>query len=131
MKRYGLTTWSILSRLFLYLWCAFSIFVFLWVINSSLKTNREFFSDIWGFFSSAQWANYGKVWNTYHLGIYFRNSVFTVIPAILGLLAVSAPAAYVLARFEFPLKKKPDTPYLLRNGDSLSASPGAPVLPSL
>lgn len=96
--------WSLLSRLFLYLWCAFSIFVFLWVINSSLKTNQEFFSSIWGLFTKAQTGNYGKVWNNYHLGIYFRNSVFTVIPAVLGLLAVSAPAAYVLARFDFPLK---------------------------
>ncbi len=97
--------WSILSKGFLYFWCIFSIFVFLWVINSSLKTNREFFGNIWGLFQSPQFGNYGKVWNNYHMGTYFMNSVFVVVPAVLLLLAVSAPAAYILARVEFKLKK--------------------------
>lgn len=102
--RKKLSVWDILSRLVLYLWCAFSIFVFLWVINSSLKSNQSFFSDIWGIFSDAQTGNYVKVWTNYRLGRYFLNSVLIVVPSVLGLLAVSAPAAYVLARKEFPLK---------------------------
>ncbi|WP_020614193.1 carbohydrate ABC transporter permease [Sediminispirochaeta bajacaliforniensis] len=102
----GRTAWDIIARVLLYLWCAFSIFVFLWVINSSLKTNQGFFSDIWGIAHSPQYGNYRKIWTTYHLGTYFINSLLIVIPSVLGLLAVSAPAAYVLARKEFPFRKQ-------------------------
>jgi len=99
----NLSAWEIISRLVLYLWCIFSLFVFLWVINSSLKTNNAFFSNIWGVFTQPETENYSKVWNNYRLGRYFFNSVSVVVPSVLGLLAVSAPAAYVLSRFKFPL----------------------------
>ena len=94
--------WKIFSHFLLYFWCTFSIFVFIWIVISSLKTNREFFSNIWGWFQSAQWDNYKKVWVNYNLSIYFLNSITVVIPSIFGLLFVSAPAAYVLSRVEFP-----------------------------
>ncbi|WP_018526214.1 carbohydrate ABC transporter permease [Alkalispirochaeta alkalica] len=100
-----LTWWEIFARALLYLWCGFSIFVFLWVINSSLKTNREFFSNIWALFSTPQTANYEKVWVTYQLGRYFINSLLLVLPSVLALLAISAPAAYVLARIPFPFRE--------------------------
>lgn len=99
------TTWDIVSRLVIYLWCGFSIFVFSWVINSSLKSNHSFFSDIWGLVAAPNMGNYEKVWTNYHLNRYFLNSIFVVIPSVIGLIVVSAPAAYVLARKEFPLQK--------------------------
>ncbi|MDY0289720.1 MAG: carbohydrate ABC transporter permease [Sphaerochaeta sp.] len=99
------TTWDVVSRLVIYLWCGFSIFVFSWVINSSLKSNHSFFSDIWGLVAAPNMGNYEKVWNNYHLNRYFLNSILVVIPSVIGLIVVSAPAAYVLARKEFPLQK--------------------------
>jgi len=87
------------SLLMLYGWCAFSLFVFCWIIASSLKTNRAFFSDIWGRVTDPQWGNYAKVWNNYQLGKYFLNSVIAVVSSVFILLAVSAPAAYALSRF--------------------------------
>lgn len=97
--------WEIFSRLILYGWCAFSLFVFFWVINSSLKTNRGFFTDIWGLAQNPAMGNYAKVWLKYKLGTFFINSVTVVLPAVLGLLAVCAPAAYVLSRINFPFKR--------------------------
>jgi len=90
-----------LSRIGLYLWCAFSIFVFCWIIASSLKTNREFFSNIWGFASKQQFSNYTKVITRYHLGQNFMNSIYVVLSAVLLLLVVCTPAAYVLSRIPF------------------------------
>lgn len=100
-----LTLWAVVSRIVLYGWCFFSLFVFFWVINSSLKTNNAFFSNIWGIFAKHSFHNYSKVWTNYRLGRYFLNSISVVIPSVLGLLAVSAPAAYVLSRFSFPFSK--------------------------
>ena len=90
-----------LSRIGLYLWCAFSLFVFCWIIMSSLKTNREFFSNMWGFVSKQQFGNYLKVLKNYRLGQNFLNSLVVVLSAVFFLLVVCTPAAYVLSRIRF------------------------------
>ena len=91
----------ILARAFLYLWCAFSVFAFLWIILCSFKTNNEFFSDAWGLPDVPQWGNYLKVLTDYSLGTNFLNSLLIVSISVAGIILVSAPAAYVLARFNF------------------------------
>ena len=90
-----------LSRVILYLWCSFSVFVFGWIIVSSLKTNKEFFRNIWGFAESNQYENYLKVLTRYDLGHNFFNSFVVVISSVVVLLIICAPAAYVLSRIPF------------------------------
>lgn len=92
---------SRLSRLFLILWIAFTIFAFLWIVVASLKSNRDLFTNIWGLPTTLHWENYRKAWSTVHMGRYFFNSMFVVSSAVLFILALSAPAAYVLSRFPF------------------------------
>lgn len=94
-----------LVKIFLNLWCGFSLFALLWILVGSLKTNRELFENVWGFFQTPQWSNYVNVWNNYHLSTYFINSLLVVLGAILGLLAICAPAAYVLSRIPFKFKE--------------------------
>lgn len=91
----------LLARLFLYIWCAFSIFAFCWIILSSLKTNKEFFKNAWGMPAILQWQNYTKVFTDYHLGMNFLNSFFIVSVSVIFIIAISAPAAYVLSRCKF------------------------------
>jgi len=47
---------TVLARALLVLWCAFSVFALVWVMVTSLKTNREFFKVPWGLFAEAQWV---------------------------------------------------------------------------
>jgi raffinose/stachyose/melibiose transport system permease protein/N-acetylglucosamine transport system permease protein len=89
------------SRVFLYLWCAFSVFAFLWIISTSLKTNREYFSNIWGLPKVLQWGNYAKVLRDYHLGLNFLNSLIIVTVSVTFIILISTPAAYILSRFKF------------------------------
>lgn len=98
-------TFNLFARLFLYLWCAFSIYSLVWIGLSSLKTNREFFANIWGFFETAQWENYITVWSTQKLGLNFMNSLLVVGISTVGILVICTPAAYVLSRCEFRMKK--------------------------
>jgi len=93
---------GLLARLFLYLWCAFSIFVFFWLIFCSFKTNREFFKDAWGIPDAFQWQNYVKIFTEYDLGTNFKNSLEIVAISVFFIVLVSAPAAYVLSRCKFP-----------------------------
>lgn len=90
-----------LARLFLYIWCAFSIFAFCWIILSSFKTNKEFFKNAWGLPIMPQWQNYKKVFTDYHLSANFFNSFFIVFVSVVFIVAISAPAAYVLSRCSF------------------------------
>lgn len=107
---------KLLARIFLYLWCAFSIFSLLWIGLSSLKTNREFFANIWGIFESPQWENYVTVWTTQKLGLNFLNSLIVVGISTLGILVICTPAAYVLSRCNFRLKKFVSTVIILGMG---------------
>jgi len=93
--------WGLPSKIFMYLWCGFSLFSFLWIVVTSFKTNKEFFASVWGMFQSPQIGNYIKVWTNYNLGRFFFNSVFVVGISVAAILAVSAPAAYVLSRIPF------------------------------
>lgn len=95
---------SLLVKIFLNIWCGFSLFAFLWIVISSLKTNRELFENMWGLFTKPQWGNYVKIWENYKLGVYFTNSLLVVITAVIGLLIICAPVAYVLSRIEFKYK---------------------------
>lgn len=95
---------SILIKIFLNIWCGFSLFAFIWIVISSLKTNRGLFSDMWGMVKTPQWGNYIKIWQNYKIGIYFANSLMVVICAVIVLLIICAPAAYVLSRIKFPMK---------------------------
>ena len=108
MKFFG-KIFKLLARLFLYLWCAFSIYSLIWIALSSLKTNREFFANIWGFFKTPQWENYIAVWTTQKLGLNFMNSVIVVGLSTIGILVICTPAAYVLSRCQFQMKKTVST----------------------
>lgn len=89
------------SYLFLGLWSLFTIVIIGWVAMASLKSNREVFRDPWKLPDDLQYANYERAWSAAKLGTNFTNSVIIVGIAVLVILAVSAPAAYVLSRAKF------------------------------
>lgn len=102
LRRAASDVGGFLAKLFLYLWCAFSIFVFFWMIFCSFKTNREFFKEAWGIPAEMQWVNYVKVFTDYDLGQNFKNSIEIVAISVFFIVLISAPAAYVLSRCRFP-----------------------------
>ncbi len=89
------------SYLFLGLWAFFTIFVIAWIMLSSLKSNSEIFRNIFNLPKTIQWGNYAKAFSTGNFGLYLFNSTFITVVSTFGLLAVSAPAAYVLTRRKF------------------------------
>ncbi len=89
------------SYLVLGAWSFFTIFVIGWVIIASLKTNAEVFRDVFSLPDAWQWSNYAKAWNAANFALYFRNSLIVTFSSVVLILAVSAPAAYVLSRMEF------------------------------
>lgn len=82
-------------------WALTSVFFVLWILSASLKTNRQLFTQPWSLPVTPNWANYIKAWVGNHFGDYFLNSALVVVSSVLGILLVSVPAAYVLARARF------------------------------
>jgi N-acetylglucosamine transport system permease protein len=89
--------------LLLSLWAALSIFAFLWVISTSLKTSQELFSSktIWNLPTTMQWINYVKAWTVSKMGNFFINSIFVSVTSVLLIDVVASMAAYILGRFKF------------------------------
>ncbi|MDO5646775.1 carbohydrate ABC transporter permease [Paracoccus sp. (in: a-proteobacteria)] len=82
-------------------WSFSSVFFVVWVISASLKTNRQLFREPWSLPLDPVWGNYVKTWVSNRFGDYFLNSALVVSASVLGILIVSVPAAYVLARARF------------------------------
>lgn len=90
-----------LGMAFLYLWMAFSIFAFLWVVFASLKTTQGFFAGVWTLPSRLHFDNYVRALAGSSLGIAIINSLIVVSVSVVIIIILAAPAAYSLTRIPF------------------------------
>ncbi|GAB6168894.1 carbohydrate ABC transporter permease [Clostridium carnis] len=76
-----------------------------WSILASMKHKSEFYGNPWAMPQGFYFENFRKAFVEANMGEYFINSVIITGLALIILLVVSIPAAYVLSRFEFKSKK--------------------------
>ena len=72
-----------------------------WVFMASVKENSEFTGNPWALPAGFHWQNFTDAWVKARMGEYFFNSVVVTALALVILLVVALPAAYVLARYRF------------------------------
>jgi raffinose/stachyose/melibiose transport system permease protein len=89
------------AGIFLILIVFVSIGPFLWVLLSSVKTNREILTFSFRFTNGVHWQNYRNAFRIAPIVQYFKNSVFITFMGMLLNLMFMSMAAYVLSRFEF------------------------------
>jgi len=94
-----------LYRLFMYvalITLAISIIVpVAWVFLASLKQNSEFYGSPWVMPKGLYVQNFIDAFEKANMGTYMLNSIMVTALALLILLIVALPAAYVLARYPF------------------------------
>lgn len=73
----------------------------LWVLLASLKQKSEFYGSPWTLPEGLHLQNYVHAFIDAHMGQYFLTSVLVTLLGLALVLAVSVPAAYVIARYEF------------------------------
>jgi raffinose/stachyose/melibiose transport system permease protein len=78
-----------------------SIGPFIWVLISSVKTNREILTFSLRFTNGFYWRNYLNAFRIAPIARYFKNSIFITASGVLLNLVTMSMAAYVLARFNF------------------------------
>lgn len=86
-------------RIFLFVWSIVVAFPIIWVLYTSLKTNKEFFASPWSLPETPQWVNYVNAWGKANFGDYFLNSILTVLLTLIITLLVVGANAYVIAKF--------------------------------
>lgn len=72
-----------------------------WVFMASIKQNSEFMGNPWALPKGFYWQNFADAWVKAKMGEYFFNSILVTALALVILLVVALPAAYVLARYRF------------------------------
>ncbi len=87
----------------LWLWAFCVVYPLVWTLLAALKNNKQFFAGKpWDIPKlPLLWSNYSYVWEKYHFGAYFQNSLLVTIGSTLLTLFLGATTAYVLARFAF------------------------------
>lgn len=74
----------------------------IWVFLASFKQRDEFYGNPWSLPRSLYLQNYVDAFTDAKIGDYFLNSLFVTALAMVLVVAIALPCAYVLARFDFP-----------------------------
>lgn len=83
-------------------WVAFTAVILLWIFGASLSTSREIFTgEVLKFATGFHWENYVTAWTNQNVSVFFGNSLLYSLVSCAGVLVISAPAAYVLSRWDF------------------------------
>jgi N-acetylglucosamine transport system permease protein len=98
----GQLTFTGVTQVLLVLWALLVIFPFVWMVMTSLKTDQEILLSPWNWPDTLQWDNFSRAWTEARIGRYFINTLIVMSMSLTGTLVVSAMAAYVFSRFEFP-----------------------------
>jgi len=77
------------------------IFPVIWLLYSSLKTNREFSQDIISLPAIPQFSNYVRAFTSANLGVLSLNSGFNAVISMGLVILIAFTIAYLLARFPF------------------------------
>ncbi len=72
-----------------------------WVFMASIKQNSEFYGNPFALPQGVYLQNFADAWTKANMGNYFLTSVTVTAVALLILLVVALPAAYVLSRYKF------------------------------
>lgn len=84
------------------LWCLFTLVMLLWIAAASLSTSSEIMrGKALAFQSGLHFENYVNAWTANNISVFFLNSLLYATCSMIGSVLISAPAAYVLARFVF------------------------------
>ena len=96
---------DLLWRIFLAAFALSIILPIFWLVYESLKTNREFFQDIWALPAQLKWSNYTSAWEKFKLGQVLLNTVYYVGVSLVVGTFLTALNAYALTRVNFKGRK--------------------------
>ena len=82
-----------------------TVYPLIWMIFGSLKTDTEFYTNIWLWPSAPQWETYVAAWERVQIGQKYINSIIVFVVTMLIIIPVNNCAAYAIARTQFKGKR--------------------------
>ncbi|WP_162606503.1 carbohydrate ABC transporter permease [Jiangella asiatica] len=86
------------ANLLVWLLVAFNLAIFAWMFVNSVRTHSEIFANPWSLPAALHLENYANAWVTSGFGNAILNSVIVCATSAVAIIALSAPAAYILAK---------------------------------
>lgn len=84
----------------------FQIYPLIWLFFFSLKTNQEVFGmSPFALPKDPQWGNYLKVWTQGNINVYFFNSVWYTLTAVLLTVILASFVTFAITRMHWKLNK--------------------------
>lgn len=99
-KRFRKDAQLIPGYILLILWCLFTFVLIGWVVLASLSTTKGIFTNKL-FETGIHFENYVKAFVNNNVGKFFLNSIVYTFASCIGIILISAPCSYVLARYAF------------------------------
>ncbi|GGJ00330.1 sugar ABC transporter permease [Alicyclobacillus cellulosilyticus] len=100
------TVWDVVKYVFLVFSVLCVLFPLYIAVANSLKSDQDYINlGILQFPSHPAWSNYVTAWTGGALGNAFFNTFTIIVLAVIGNVLLGTMVAYVLGRFEFPLKR--------------------------
>ncbi|WNQ10674.1 carbohydrate ABC transporter permease [Paenibacillus aurantius] len=97
---FDLIWWVVLAA-----WSLSILFPVVWVIYESLKTNQEFFQNVWTLPETLNWGNYLSAWERFKLGTTLLNTLYYVGASLVIGTFLTSLNAYALTRMNFRGRK--------------------------
>ncbi len=88
----------LLVRILLLIWSFVVLYPIIWTLQTSFKSNKDLFQNIWGLPKVYHFDNYSIAWVKARIGDYFYNSVYVTSVSLVLMLIIVSFAAYVIAR---------------------------------
>jgi raffinose/stachyose/melibiose transport system permease protein len=80
------------------------VYPLIWLFLFSLKTNQEVFGmSPFALPQDPQWGNYAKAWTAGHIDVYFFNSVFYTVAAVVITVILASFVTFAITRMEWKL----------------------------
>lgn len=99
------TAADVLWWMVLIAWSLAILFPLVWIGYESLKTNQQFFQNVWSLPDTPKWGNYKNAWLKYGIGDAMLNTLYYVGASLLIGTFLVTLNAYALTRIEFKARK--------------------------
>lgn len=84
-------------RLAVALLLVIEIYPLIWMFLTSLKSNSDYLDNsTWSLPTTWEWGNYAEAWTTGNIGLYVKNSLLAVVPALALILLLGTAAGFAL-----------------------------------
>lgn len=101
MKKAFKSAEAVIANMFVAVFSITCIFPIIWMIYSSLKTEKEFTLDILSLPKKLIFENYARAIEEGNIGTYFTNSMFNTLVTVCIVIVIAFVTGYCLSRFKF------------------------------